>query len=127
MDKLKEVKKLHDIFVDSINELDTNLKSQLKEIKQEYQRNITQERITLLYTICENENLNFNIMKNKYLKPKEICKISENEPVFINELLLSKIEINNNKYYYEAKENGNVYNSASKIVGIYKNNQVFIN
>jgi hypothetical protein len=127
MDKLKEVKKLHDIFVDSINELDTNLKSQLKEIKQEYQRNITQERITLLYAICENENLNFNIMKNKYLKPKEILQISENEPVFINELLLSKIEINNNKYYYEAKENGNVYNSASKIVGIYKNNQVFIN
>ena len=130
MDKLKEVKKLHDIFVDSINELDNNLKLQMKEIKYEYQKNIAQERISLLYAICENENLDFNVLKHKYLKSKEISQISEKEIeklVIINEEILSKIEINDNKYYYEAKENGNVYNMTSKIVGVYKNNQVCIN
>jgi hypothetical protein len=130
MNKLKEVKKFHDIFVDSINELDNNLKIQLKQIKIESQQNITQERILLLHAICDGENLDFNILKSKYLKPKELVQISEEiivEPLIIDEALLSKIEIDNIKYYYEEKENGNVYNMSSKLVGIYKNNQILIN
>jgi hypothetical protein len=125
MDKLKEAKKFHNIFVDTINELDINLKIQLKNIKKEYQYNITQERIALLQNICKDENLDFNILKHKYLKPKEMPQIvAEDEPLIIDETILSKIEINKNIYYYEMKENGNVYNLSSKVVGTFKNNKI---
>lgn len=125
MDKLKEAKKFHNIFVDTINELDINLKIQLKNIKKEYQYNITQERIALLQNICKDENLDFNILKHKYLKPKEMSQIVvEDEPLIIDETILSKIEINKNIYYYEMKENGNVYNLSSKVVGLFKNNKI---
>jgi hypothetical protein len=126
MEKLKEAKKIHDIFVDSINELDLKMKAQLKLVKQEYQQNISQERILLLNKICEGENLDFNYLKNKYLKPKEVILIPELPKILssVDDTILNKTEMNQNTYYYEAKENGNVYNSSSKIVGVFKNSKI---
>jgi hypothetical protein len=125
MEKQREAKKYHDIFVDSINELDIKLKLQMKEIKKEYQKNIAQEKILLLHAICDGENLDFNTLKNKYLKSNEISQIFEipiTEPV--NDTILNRIEYNNNIYYYENKEDGNVYNTSSKLVGVFKNNNI---
>jgi hypothetical protein len=128
MEKQKEAKKYHDIFVDSINELDLKLKLQMKEIKKEYQNNIAQEKILLLHTICNGENLDFNTLKNKYLKSNEISQIFKIPIVqfaeSVNDTILNKIEYDNNIYYYENKEDGDVYNTSSKLVGVFKNNNI---
>ena len=44
------------------------------------------------------------------------------EEVMANEeIILDKITINNNIYYYENKENGRIFDVNSKVVGEYKN------
>ena len=40
MRKLKELKEIHNIFVESITELDSKIQQQLKKIKLEYQKNV---------------------------------------------------------------------------------------
>ena len=128
MKKLKELKELHHVFVDSITELDTKLQISLKKIKQEYQASLTDEKIQLLMTICIDENLDFNNLKTKYLKPKELLQIKNKEIVkeviIEEEELLDKIKVNGIEYYYEAKEKGIVYNMESKPVGIFKNSKI---
>ena len=49
MTKLKELKNLHNIFIQHINELDQELQSQLKKIKEEYNTNLNNEKIKYLY------------------------------------------------------------------------------
>jgi hypothetical protein len=125
MKKLKELNIIHDIFVDSINELDTKILSQMKKLKHEYQQNITEEKIKLIIAICNGEGLDFEKIKNKYLKTKEIGQLPIIEPVIekppAEESLLDIIEIEGIKYYYEAKEKGIVYDQDSKKVGLFKN------
>jgi hypothetical protein len=115
MKKLKELKNLHSIFVDYINDLDTELQNQLAKIKLEYQQNLIDEKIRLLMTVCNGENLDFDDIKTKYLKNKELNYIVPDKVVkdkfVIEEDLLDKIEIDNVEYYYEPKEKGIVYNS----------------
>lgn len=128
MKKLKELKNLHGIFVDYINELDAKLQSQLKKIKLEYQQNMTEEKKKLLIAICNGEGLDYNKIKSKYLKSKEVNTILDVEVAINNEEpLLDKVEINGKEYYYEAKEKGNVYDTNSIVVGIYKNGKVTLN
>lgn len=128
MKKLKELKQFHDIFVDSINELDVKLLSQLKKIKQEYHQNLTDEKIKLLLAICNGEGLDFEKIKNKYLKTKEIVQLPVVQPVVekptTEENLLDIMEIEGVKYYYEAKEKGIVYDQDSKQVGLFKNGKI---
>lgn len=128
MKKLKELKQIHNLFVDSINELDASLIKALKKIKHEYQQNLTEEKIKLLIVICNGEGLDFEKIKSKYLKSKEISQITPPEPVVeqpvIEENLLDIIEIEGIKYYYEPKEKGVVYDLESKPVGIFKNGTV---
>ena len=126
MKKLKGLKGLHNIFVDTMTELDLNLQKELADIKLEYQSNMIDEKIKLLMTICEGEELDFDKLKIKYLKPKELLNIIK-EPVIpvLNiiqeEELFDKIKINGIEYYYEPKENAIVYNMESKPVGIFTN------
>lgn len=131
MRKLKELKGIHRVFVDSITELDSKIQQQLKKIKLEYQHNVTEEKIRLLLAVCNDEGLDFNKIKTKYLKSKELNQISEEEVVKENEIeeedLLDKIEIGGKQYYYEAKEKGLVYDMNSKPVGVYKNGKVILN
>ena len=130
MTKLKEIKQLHNIFIEHVNELDVQLQLQLKKIKQEYNNNLIDEKIKLLSIVCQGENLDFNNMKKKYLKSKDLNNNSINElntEICIEEDLLDKIEINNIEYYYENKENGTVYDINLNIVGIFINNEVKFN
>lgn len=130
MRKLKELKEIHNIFVESITELDSKIQQQLKKIKLEYQKNVSEEKIKLLLEVCNGENLDFNVIKNKYLKSKELNNISEEKSIKDNEIeeedLLDKINISGKQYYYEAKEKGLVYDLNSKPVGIFKNGKIFL-
>ena len=131
MKKLKDLKGIHTIFVDSINELDIKLQEQLKNVKQEYQTNVINEKMQLLIAICNGEGLDLNTIKNKYLKASEISKVSVVEvvehPKIEEEYLLNKIEIDNKQYYYEAKDDGIIYNQESITVGVYRNNKFILN
>lgn len=129
MKKLKELKCIHNLFVDAINDLDKNLQNQLKKVKEEYHKNIIDEKIQLLFCICNNEGLEFDNIKTKYLKPEELSKIVLDEIVEekkVEEELLDKVEINGRQYYYESKDNGIMYDLNSNQIGVYKNNKFII-
>lgn len=130
MKSLKGLKNIHDNFVDIINNLNDNLQNDLKLLKKEYQENLLDEKIKLLLNICSGEGLDFEIIKLKYLKSKELKQttktcITENKN--IEENLLDKIEINNVEYYYENRDKGNIYNMNSNIVGIFSEGKFLLN
>ena len=128
MRKLKGLKDLQTDFVDIINHLDDKIQSDLLDIKKEYQNNITEEKIKLLIAVCNGEGLDFNKIKVKYLKAKELLQTNFDTPVeensIIEEDLLDKIIFEGKEYYYEQKEKGIVYDIDSKPVGIYAEGQI---
>jgi hypothetical protein len=123
MKKLKGLKNLHIDFIDIINHLDDKLQSNILDIKKEYQHNITDEKIKLLIAVCNGEGLDFDKIKEKYLKTKELMQINfdipNEETSVIEENLLDKLVIDGKEYYYEHKDKGIVYDIESKQVGIY--------
>ena len=131
MKKHHEIKTMYNIFVDSMNELDVKLQDQVKKIKQEQNNLIIEEKIKLLQLICINEGLDFDSIKYKYIKQKDLEKVLIPSniiiPPIIDENILIKTNINDCVYYYEQKENSNVYNSESNIVGVFKNNSIEFN
>lgn len=128
MKKLKGLKDLHNEFVDVINHLDEKLQDNLKKIKKEYQRNVTEEKVKLLIAICNGEGLDFDQIKGKYLKAKELSQTNYDSYVQVDapieEDLLDKAEINGKEYYYEHKEKGMVYDMDLKPVGIFKGEKI---
>ena len=126
MKKQKELQlsSIHDIFSSYSNELDLQIKEHIKKLQIEYNNNIIEAQTSLLMEICENNNLNFNEYKQKYIT-KKICL--DDKPIKIDQEVLNKIIINDDVYYYENKENGHVYNSSSKIVGAVHNNKIILN
>lgn len=128
MRKLKGLKDLQTDFVDIINHLDDKIQSDLLDIKKEYQNNITEEKIKLLIAVCNGEGLDFNKIKVKYLKAKELLQTNFDTPVeensIIEEDLLDKIIFEGKEYYYEQKEKGIVYDIDSKPVGIYAEGKI---
>ena len=122
---LLEVNKYYDIFVDDINNLNIKLKQHQKKIKDEYKNNLIIEKEKFLKEICLNENLDFNMMKSKYL-PK-----NNNTSSIINDkniTILNKIIINEIEYYYDSnKDNSIVYNNKLQNIGYYKNNKIIFN
>jgi hypothetical protein len=131
MKKLSGLKNINETFTNSINELFLELQSNIKEIKQEYQQNIIDEKIKLLVTICNGEGLDFDKLKMKYLKSKELDYFDPNEPskntILIDDNLLDKITLNNQDYYYESVNNGTVFDTNNEPVGVYKNGTVVFN
>lgn len=112
------IKKLYPKINSYLGEIDSELKESIKEIKKEYNTMLIEEKVKLLKTICDNENLDFNKMK-KYLSEKEIKSI-KNIHIMTeskNEVLLDTINIDNTVYFYENKENGKIYDIESKIKG----------
>lgn len=131
MKKLTTLKNINISFTESINDLYSKLQDNLKEIKQEYQQNIIDDKVKLLIAICNGEGLDINEMKNKYLKSKELenfepDNLNKNNTL-IDDNLLDKIRINDQDYYYEPVNNGTVYNTDNQPVGIYKNGSIVIN
>jgi hypothetical protein len=129
MKKLK-INGIHELFVEHINKMDAELQSKIKELKSEHNTIIIDEKVKLLMMICQGEGLDFNEMKTKYLKSKEIASIIIDNNVMTKDMTSSEenimdiIEINGTKYYYEAKEKGIVYDMSSKAVGVYKNGMI---
>ena len=106
-------------------DIEGSLYNILKIYKKKMKKDHIEEKYKLLLKISEDENLNFNSLKNKYMTQKEL-DIIENNTVTVseeNETILNKIEIQNEIYYYEQKENGKIYNKYSLHVGYYKNNE----
>lgn len=133
MKKLIGIKKINDTFTNAINELYANLENDLKDIKHEYQQNIIDEKIKLLITICNGENLDINEMKLKYLKPKEIenfepINLNKNN-ISIDSNLLDKIIINGKDYYREVNgsDNYNIYDIDDQFIGVSKNGKIIFN
>jgi len=130
MKKLK-LNTIHEIFVESIQGLDNELTNKLKELKSEYTQIVVEEKVKLLMMVCQGEGLDFNEIKTKYLKSKEIASISNNNEITqdsntSDENIMDIMEIDGNKYYYESKEKGIVYDMSSKPVGIYKNGSIIL-
>jgi hypothetical protein len=104
------------------------------KINKEYAKNM----IKLIESIAEGENLDSEKLKEKYLNIKKKHSNdddhhhhedhhedphNEDNNTIINKIL-DKIIIDGTSFYYENKENGNVYNSSSKLVGLYKDNKI---
>ena len=130
MKKIKELNNIKNIIADNNIELLNKINAKSKEIKIEIAKLVAEEKIKLLSNICEKYNLNFDELKIQFLKPKELnlllIETTEIMSEDINESILNNCVINDNKYYYEQKEKGNVYDTNSQIVGMVKNNQVIL-
>jgi hypothetical protein len=128
MKKLKGLKDMQNNFVDIINQLDDKIQLNLIEIKKEYQFNVTEEKIKLLIAVCNGEGLDFDKIKVKYLKAKELLQTNNNIPdeevSIVEEDLLDKLIIDDKQYYYEQKEQGIVYDVDCKQVGVFTDGQI---
>jgi len=131
MKKLQELKTFNNKFIDSFNKLYSELQDSIKEIKQEYNQTIIDEKIKLLIEICNGEELNIDEIKNKYLKPKELSSLEpisvHKNIITIDDDLLDKIVIDNQSYYYTPIKDSIVYNTNNQPVGQYKNGSVVLN
>ena len=119
MKKLTELKEFETKINQNIEQIDLLLQESISKIRTEYKQNLYE----IIMEICINENLDFETIKNKYLRPKEIDKKVEES----DEDLLDKIIINNIEYYYEPKENGLVYDNKLNKVGVYENGSIKLN
>jgi hypothetical protein len=130
MKKSKEIVLFKNELMLSFENIDTIIDTYIKKIKKEYAEILLSEKLKLLIKIAEDEKLDLDSMKFKYLKNKELNSCNEIiKDVNTDELedLLDKIELDNKVYYYDAKEKGKVYNENYKEVGYYKNSNVVLN
>lgn len=130
MKKSKEITGIYNELEGSVDSIAILIKQYHKKIKKEYTSLLIEEKYKLLQNIAENENLNLDELKSKYLKPKELLNINTTSiptETESSEELLDKVDIKGEIYYYENKEKGKVYNSEYNEVGIYKNNTFIIN
>lgn len=120
--KLKKLKKLNDI----INEYHNELISEIDKIKKEHSKVLFESNSNLISEICKGEGLDELYIKEKYLKEtkKKVVKkeILEEDSEDIN--ILSHTNLEGEDYFYEDKDNGSVYNSSNKKVGIYLNGKI---
>lgn len=119
MKKLSELKEFETKINQNVEQIDLLIHESISKIRKEYKQNL----YDIVLEICINEKLDFEIIKNKYLKPKEVDKKVEE----VEEDLLYKIVINDKDYYYEQKEGGIIYNNELKQVGVYKNGSIQFN
>ena len=118
---LKYLKKLKQ-ETDGINEI---LSGYFEKIKKEHNKILIQQMNELIKNIASGEKLDENELREKYLTTdinSETKKTKKNK--FISDIeLLDVITIDSTKYYYENKEDGNVYDTKSIKVGTYINNE----
>jgi hypothetical protein len=129
MKKSKEIIALDNELLKQIETLNDSIQLYQKKIKKESSMIIIEEKIKLLQKIAENEKIDLNYLKSKYLKSKELQNLS-NVTLSNNnnsEELLDKVELNGVIYYYENKENGKVCNSDYNEVGVFKSNSIILN
>jgi hypothetical protein len=130
MKKSKEIVLFKNELMLNLENIDTIIDAYIKKIKKEYADIVLSEKLKLLIKIAEDEKLDLDAMKFKYLKNKELNSCNEvikNTNTDELEDLLDKIELDNKVYYYDAKEKGKVYDENYKEVGYYKNSNVILN
>jgi alpha-mannosidase len=137
MKKSKELVEINNGLVATINNIEENLDNvreqvseYYKKIKKEFAKILIEQKYELLLKISEDEQLDIEILKKKYLKPKELANLSLPELINNNidsEELLDRIEYKDQVYYYENKEKGKVYDSEYIEVGIFKHNTINLN
>jgi hypothetical protein len=150
MKKLKNTKKMQN----EILEFQEVINNYCSKINKEYAKNMNK----LIENIAKGENLDINILKEKYFKTLDLdekeeqsdieikplneevktdnesevdtninINIKESEINTFEEIIFDKIIIDGTNYYYENKQDGKIYDSSSKIVGVYKNKMFVIN
>ena len=131
MKKLKGLKHLGKAFEEFANDWNAKLEVHITNLKEEHELTVMQELTKQLKTVCDDNNLDFNMLKHKYLPNKAISLIVHEQPVKKTsvpiEELLDKTTIDDKDYYYENKEDGKVYDDKTIIVGVYKKNKVILN
>ena len=65
MKTIETLKELHPKINAILGELDAIVKDDTKKIKKEYAKLIMETRISLIKEICEGEELDFSVIKNK--------------------------------------------------------------
>ena len=146
MKKLQTTKKLQN----EVRAFQEVINNYYNKINKEYAKNMNK----LIKNIAKGENLDLEMLKEKYLKTlNEEVKTTidieletelelelttdidiktqivpqHNEPDKFEEIIFDKIVIDGTNYYYENKEDGRIFDTFSKIVGIYKNKTFLIN
>ena len=116
--KLKNIKKLKDEFSEV-----TNI---LNKIQKEHEKVLLEQKNELITNIAYGEGLDEISLREKYLNvvEKESSKKKETvTAVVTNDSLLDTVILKDETYFYENKENGNIYNSSSEKVGTYTKKQ----
>jgi hypothetical protein len=133
MKKSKEIVEINNELFTTLNNIEENLDNvrdqvseYYKKIKKEFTKILIEQKYELLLKISEEEKLDIEILKKKYLKPKElaILPMPEINNNIDSEELLDRIEYENKIYYYENKDKGKVFDSEYKEVGIFKHNTI---
>lgn len=136
MDKLiimKGLESLNELYIkvnSQLGEIDAEISDSKKKIKKEINILITDEKLKLLKLISDGEKLNLNDLMQKYLDEKEKKTLNKDCVDILeikNEDLLDTITIEGKTYFYENKEKGNVYDSKSKCIGVFKNGKITFN
>ncbi len=109
--KLKYSKKIEE----ESNAFISLITSYCRKINKEYVKNMT----TLIEEIAIGENLDPEMLKNKYLNKKNV-----KEDIPENDIILDKIEFEGKYYFVEPGEDGTVYNENSTVVGKMVNKKV---
>ncbi len=109
--KLKYSKKIEE----ESNAFISLITSYCSKINKEYVKNMT----TLIEEIAIGENLDPEMLKNKYLNKKNV-----KEDIPENDIILDKIEFEGKYYFVEPGEDGTVYNENSTVVGKMVNKKV---
>jgi hypothetical protein len=129
MKKSKEIVLFKNELMLNLENIDLIIDAYIKKIKKEYTDIVLSEKLKLLIKIAEDEKLDLDAMKFKYLKNKELNSCNEIiKDTNIDELedLLDKINLDDKVYYYDAKEKGKVYDENYKEVGYYKNSKIVL-
>ena len=120
MKPLKYVKKINEetaIFAQMIEQ-------HCDKINKEYMKQLTQ----MLKDIAIGENLDYTVLKHKYMKSSKIDVNEEQmfENVEEDDTLLDKIVYNNTTYYVDKKNGNIVYDTKSTIVGKYQDGKIVL-
>jgi hypothetical protein len=119
----KHIKKIKDETTAFLQLLETYC----AKLKKEHQKICLEQTNQLISAIAKGENLDEYELRQKYLNIKEKKSVESNNIELDDELLLDKVVLNEQTYYYENKENGNIFNASSKQVGNFSKGQFIIN
>lgn len=114
--KLKYSKKIQD----ETSAFITIITSYCSKINKEYVKNMN----TLIEDIAIGENLDPEILKEKYLNKKNLKIASSSKD---SDMILDKIEFEGQFYFVEPDGDRHVYSEDSKIVGKMVNNKIELN